>query len=523
MKGFFSGFRSGGSSSTMTRIDDLASRLKISHSPGQPEQADQPEPAGAKDQPEAAGAKEASSSERKGSDRGPPGHSMLAPFTSGTQQSDYHPLVITRSEGVYIFDNEGKKYLDALAGLWSTALGGNEKRLVDAATKQLSVLPFYHSFWNRTTEPSLKLAEELVDLFKPVKMAKVFYTNSGSEANDTQVKIIWYYNNHRGKPKKKKFIAREKAYHGSTLVTASLSGLSNLQNGFDLPDAFPYVLRAECPHYWRNHLPGESEEEYATRLADNLEKLILKEDPETIAAFFAEPVMGAGGVMPPPATYFEKVQAVLKKYDILFVADEVVTAFGRLGTMFGCEKYDIKPDLVSLAKAITSAYAPLGALLVSQKIWEEISAHSDKLGQFGHGFTYSGHPVSCAIALEAIQIYKEKKIDEYVAKVGPIWQEGMRAYEKSPIVAEIRGLGLIMAVEFGDKDPKKPFPASWGTGSFFGAECAKQGLLVRISGDIIMMSPTLVITEDEIKDFIRMFGEALKITENHIRELQASQ
>ncbi|KAL2635156.1 hypothetical protein R1flu_006635 [Riccia fluitans] len=503
-----------GPASTMPRIDDVAGRLKMGHSAAQENKLDAPE---------SGGAKEADAAGSNGSERGPPGHSMLAPFTSGTQQSDFHPLVIVRSEGVYVVDSEGKKYMDALAGLWSTALGGNEKRLVDAATRQLNLLPFYHSFWNRTTDPALKLAEELVDMFKPVKMAKVFFTNSGSEANDTQVKLVWYYNNHRGMPKKKKFIAREKAYHGSTLVTATLSGLPNLQKGFDLPEAFPYVLRAECPHYWRNHRPGESEEDYATRLADDLEKLILREDPETVAAFIAEPVMGAGGVMPPPATYFDKVQAVLKKYDILLIADEVVCAFGRLGAMFGCEKYNIKPDLVSLAKAITSAYAPLGAVLVSQKIWDEISAHSDKLGQFGHGFTYSGHPVSCAVALEAIRIYKEKKIDQYVAKVGPVWQEGMRAFEKSPIIAEIRGTGLIMAVEFGDKDPKKPFPGAWGTGAYFAAECAKQGLLVRVSGDIIMMSPILVVTEDELQEFIRMFGEALKITENHVKELQASQ
>ncbi|KAG6552980.1 hypothetical protein Mapa_005317 [Marchantia paleacea] len=498
------------------RIHDLGDRLKMAHSAANGEHQ-------SNDALESAGAEESSTEEKSAPEQGPTGHSMLAPFTSGTQQSDLHPLVITRSEGVYIYDNKGKKYLDALAGLWCTALGGNEKRLVEAANKQLNVLPFYHSFWNRTTEPSLKLAEELVDLFKPVKMAKVFFTNSGSEANDTQVKLVWYYNNHRGKPNKKKFIAREKAYHGSTLVTASLSGLSNLQKGFDLPDAFPYVLRTDCPHFWRNHLPGESEEDFATRLADNLEKLILKEDPDTIAAFIAEPVMGAGGVMPPPATYWDKIQPILKKYDILLIADEVVCAFGRLGTMFGCEKYNIQPDLVSIAKALTSAYAPLGAVMVNQKVWDEVSAYSDKLGQFGHGFTYSGHPVSCAVALEAIKIFKERKIDEYVASVAPTFQDGMRTLKDSPIIAEIRGTGLIMAVEFGDKDPKKPFPASWGIGSYFAAECAKLGLLVRVSGDIIMMSPTLIITTDELKDFIRMFGEAVKITEKHVQVLQAKQ
>ncbi|KAK4785583.1 hypothetical protein SAY86_002272 [Trapa natans] len=273
------------------------------------------------------------------------GHDMLAPFTAGWQSTDLHPLVIQKSEGSYVYDINGKKYLDSLAGLWCTALGGNEPRLVDAAVKQLKTLPFYHSFWNRTTKPSLDLAKELLDTFTATKMAKAFFTNSGSEANDTQVKLVWYYNNALGRPEKKKFIARSKAY---VLLSFSLTYLPALHHKFDLPA--PFVLHTDCPHYWRYHLPGETEEEFSTRLANNLENLILKEGPETIAAFIAEPVMGAGGVIPPPATYFDKIQAVVKKYDILFIADEVICAFGRLGTMFGCDKYNMKPDLVSVAK-----------------------------------------------------------------------------------------------------------------------------------------------------------------------------
>uniref|UniRef100_A0A803KWX3 Uncharacterized protein n=1 Tax=Chenopodium quinoa TaxID=63459 RepID=A0A803KWX3_CHEQI len=332
------------------------------------------------------------------------GHDMLAPFTAGCQSTDTHPLVIDKSEGCYVYDIEGNKYLDSLAGLWCTALGGNESRLVSAATSQLNKLPFYHSFWNRTTKVSLDLAEELVEMFTARKMAKAFFVNSGSEANDTQVKLVWYYNNALGRPEKKKFIARSKSYHGSTLIAASLSGLPALHQQFDLPA--PFVLHTDCPHYWRYHLPGETEEEFATRLANNLENLILKEGPETIAAFIAEPVMGAGGVIPPPATYFDKVQPILKKYDILFIADEVICAFGRLGEMFGSDKYNLKPDLVSMAKALSSAYMPIGAILVSPEISEVINTQSSKLGSFSHGFTYSGHPVSCAVALEALKLYK---------------------------------------------------------------------------------------------------------------------
>ncbi|PKA62831.1 putative gamma-aminobutyrate transaminase 3, mitochondrial [Apostasia shenzhenica] len=453
-------------------------------------------------------------------EKGFKGHDMLAPFTAGWQSSDLNPLVIERSEGSYVYDIKGKKYLDALAGLWCTALGGNEPRLVAAATKQLNTLPFYHSFWNRTTMPSLDLAKELIGMFTARKMGKVFFTNSGSEANDTQVKLVWYYNNALGRPNKKKFIARSKSYHGSTLISASLSGLPALHQKFDLPAAF--VLHTDCPHYWRHHLPGETEEEFSTRLANNLENLIVKEGPETIAAFIAEPVMGAGGVIPPPKTYFEKVQAVVKKYDILFIADEVITAFGRLGTMFGCDRYNIHPDLVSLAKALSSAYMPVGAILVSSEISEVIYSQSNKLGTFSHGFTYSGHPVSCAVALEALKIYRERNITKHVQEISPVFQEGIKAFSGSPIIGEIRGTGLILGTEFSDnKSPNDPFPSEWGVGSIFGAECEKRGLLVRVAGDNIMMSPPLIFTQKQVDELISIYGEALNSTEKRVLELKS--
>ncbi|XP_010680154.2 gamma aminobutyrate transaminase 1, mitochondrial [Beta vulgaris subsp. vulgaris] len=448
------------------------------------------------------------------------GHGMLAPFTAGWQTTDTHPLVIDKSEGCYVYDIQGNKYLDSLAGLWSTALGGNESRLIDAATTQLKKLPFYHSFWNRTTKVSLDLAEELLQMFTARKMAKAFFVNSGSEANDTQVKLVWYYNNALGRPNKKKFIARSKSYHGSTLIAASLSGLPALHQQFDLPA--PFVLHTDCPHYWRYHLPGETEEDFATRLANNLENLILKEGPETIAAFIAEPVMGAGGVIPPPATYFDKVQAVVKKYDILFIADEVICAFGRLGHMFGSDKYNIKPDLVSMAKALSSAYMPIGAILVSPEISEVIHSQSNKLGSFSHGFTYSGHPVACAVALESLKLYKERNIVERVQKLTPRFQDGLRTYADSPIIGEIRGTGLIIGTEFTDnKSPNDPFPPEWGVGAYFGAQCQKNGMLVRVAGDNIMICPPLVISEEEIDELISKYGKALKATEERVMELKA--
>ncbi|VAH35655.1 unnamed protein product [Triticum turgidum subsp. durum] len=456
---------------------------------------------------------------------------MLAPFTAGWQSNDVHPL------GSYVYDINGNKYLDSLAGLWCTALGGSEPRLVKAATDQLNKLPFYHSFWNRTTKPTLDLADDLLSMFTASKMGKAFFTNSGSEANDSHmlcslrrvatidtiyvaltvirhshlqritkncftlcyVKLVWYYNNALGRPNKKKFIARSKAYHGSTLISASLTGLPALHQKFDLPA--PFVLHTDCPHYWRFHLPGETEEEFATRLAKNLEDLILKEGPETIAAFIAEPVMGAGGVIPPPKTYFDKVQAVVKKYDILFIVDEVITAFGRLGTMFGSDMYNIKPDLVTLAKALSSAYVPIGATLVSPEIAAVVDSQSNKLGSFAHGFTYSGHPVACAVAIEALKIYRERNIPDHVKQIAPRFQEGTKAFAGSPIVGEIRGVGLILGTEFANnKSRDDPFPAEWGVGAIFGQECQKRGMLVRVAGDSIMMSPPLTMTPGEVDE-----------------------
>lgn len=448
------------------------------------------------------------------------GHGMLAPFTAGWQSNDVHPLVIERSEGSYVYDINGNKYLDSLAGLWCTALGGSEPRLVKAATDQLNKLPFYHSFWNRTTKPTLDLADDLLSMFTANKMGKAFFTNSGSEANDSQVKLVWYYNNALGRPNKKKFIARTKAYHGSTLISASLTGLPALHQKFDLPA--PFVLHTDCPHYWRFHLPGETEEEFATRLAKNLEDLILKEGPETIAAFIAEPVMGAGGVIPPPKTYFDKVQAVVKKYDILFIVDEVITAFGRLGTMFGSDMYNIKPDLVTLAKALSSAYVPIGATLVSPEIADVIDTQSNKLGSFAHGFTYSGHPVACAVAIEALKIYRERNIPDHVKQIAPRFQEGLKAFAGSPIVGEIRGVGLIIGTEFADnKSRDSPFPAEWGVGAIFGQECQKRGMLVRVAGDSIMMSPPLTMTLGEVDELVSIYGEAMKATEGRVAELKS--
>lgn len=446
-------------------------------------------------------------------------HDMLPPFTAAHQFTDAHPLIIVRSEGVYIWDSEGRRYLDGLAGLWSTALGGSEQRLVDAADAQMKKLPFYHSFWNRATEPALMLAKELIALFTAEPMGQVFFTNSGSDANDTQVKLVWYYNNALGRPLKKKFISRHRGYHGSTLVSASLTGLAPMHKSFDLPVDF--VLHTACPHFWRHGLAGESEHQYSHRLADELEALIEREGAETIAAFIAEPVMGAGGVIPPPQGYFEKVQAILRKHDILLIADEVVCGFGRLGSWFGSDRYGIKPDLVTLAKALSSAYMPIGAVMISERIAKEIASHSNSLGGFAHGFTYSGHPVACAVALEAVRIYKERDIPGRVREVEPSFQGGIRSISaSSPIVGEVRGLGLIIGVELADPNTRQSFPSEWGVGAHLGGCAASLGLIVRTIGDVVAMSPALVIKEEEIEELLSIFGLSLRATEAYVRERQ---
>jgi 4-aminobutyrate--pyruvate transaminase len=343
-------------------------------------------------------------------------------------------------------------------------------------------------------------------------MSHAFFNNSGSEANDTAIKIIWYYNNARGRPRKKKIIARYKSYHGVTVATASLSGLPNNHKSFDLPIAG--IRHADCPHHYRFAHAGESEEDFATRLAENLELMIQREDPDTVAAFFAEPVMGAGGVIVPPRTYYEKIQSVLKKYDVLLVADEVITGFGRTGKMFGTETFGLKPDIITVAKALSSAYLPISATIVNDAIYQAMADESSKIGIFAHGYTYSGHPVCCAVAIEALKIYEERNILAHVQKVAPRLQEGLRRFASHPIVGEVRGVGLVAAVELvGDKASKAPFDPGLGAGNLLNANLYKHGLILRQIGDAMAFSPPLVVSEAEIGDMLDRFGKALDDTE----------
>jgi len=362
--------------------------------------------------------------------------------------------------------------------------------------RQMRKLPTYHVFGSKSHDPGIDLSEALIER-APVPMSKVFFANSGSEANDTAVKLIWYYNNALGRPEKKKILSRNKAYHGVTVATASLTGLPNNHRDFDLPIA--RILHADCPHHYRFANEGESEEAFATRLAENLEALILAEGPETIAAMFAEPIMGAGGVIVPPATYFQKIQPILKKYDILLVADEVICGFMRTGNYWGTQTFGLQPDILTCAKALSSGYLPISAVMVTEAIYQACVAESEKIGTFGHGYTYSAHPVSAAVALETLKIYDERDILGHVRSVAPTFQRRLRALADHPLVGEVRGTGLIGALELvADKAGKTPFDPVGAAGAKVNALCQENGLISRAMGDSLALCPPLIITEEEI-------------------------
>jgi len=433
--------------------------------------------------------------------------SVLHPYTNLIRHKEIGPLVITHGKGVRVFDDQGRDYIEGLAGLWCTSLGWGEERLVAVAAAQMRKLPFYHLFSHKSHDPAVDLCDRLLAM-APVTMSKVFLAGSGSEANDTAIKLIHYRANALDLPDKKKIIAREKAYHGVTVATASLTGLPVNHRAFDLP--LPGILRAGCPHYYRFGKAGESEEDFSSRLAAELEELILAEGPETVAAFFAEPVMGAGGVIVPPAGYFPKIQAVLDKYDVLLVVDEVICGFGRTGRMFGTETFGARPDMMTLAKGLSSGYAPISALMVNERVYAPVADESGRIGVFGHGYTYGGHPVSAAVAVETLKIYAERDILAQVGRVSPVLQRGLAAFASHPLVGEVRGVGLIGAIELvADKATKTPFDPARTVGAKVVAKAQEHGVILRAMGDSIAFAPPLIISEEEIADMLQRFGRAL--------------
>jgi 4-aminobutyrate--pyruvate transaminase len=441
---------------------------------------------------------------------------QIHPYTNLSLHQDTGPMVITRGEGVYVYDDKGNRYLEALAGLFCVSLGFSNRRLADAADRQMRTLPFYHSFGGKATEPSVRLAQRLLEM-APVPMSKVFFANSGSEANDTALKIAWYYNNALGRPLKKKVISRMRAYHGVTIATASLTGLPNNHRDFDLPIA--RILHTDCPLHYRYAQPGETEEAFATRCAESLERLILAEGPDTVAAFIAEPLMASGGVIVPPAGYYEKVQAVLRKYDILLIADEVICGFCRTGNMFGTETFALQPDIITLAKQLSSGYQPISALMVNEKIYRAMVEQSRKIGTFGHGFTYSGHPVCAAVALETLKIYEEERVLDHVRRIAPQFQRRLADLAGHPLVGDARGLGLIGAVELvADKSTKDSFPPTAGVAQYAGNRALSHGVMTRALGDTVNMCPPLIIEPPQIDQLFDGIAAALDDTLAWVRQ-----
>lgn len=434
---------------------------------------------------------------------------VLHPYSPLHKLRTMGPTIMSHGKGVFVYDTQGNEYIEGMAGLWCTGLGFGDEEMIEAADAQMRALPYYHQFSGRGTEPAIELAEKLKEI-APVPISKVFYTSSGSEANDTQIKLAWYYNNALGRPKKKKIISRIKAYHGVTMMAASLTGLPYNHMDFDLP--FDGILHTECPHHYRFG-QDETEEEFVARLARSLQEMIDREGGDTIAAMIAEPVMGAGGVIVPPSGYFEAIQPILKEHDILLIADEVINGFGRTGEWWGSQSHGMVPDTISAAKQMTSAYAPLGAVMIPEFMMEALEAQSAKIGVFGHGYTYGGHPLGCALGVKAIEIYQKRNIVDRVRSLTPLFEKRLAALADHPLVGEVRNSGLMGGVELvADKITRRSFNAKTGVGAQCAVFCQERGAILRAIGDTIALCPPMIIAEDELNALFDRLGKALDDT-----------
>jgi L-2,4-diaminobutyrate transaminase len=441
--------------------------------------------------------------------------SLFHPLTSIATHMKTGPLIVEEGHGVRIKDHRGRDMIDCGAGLWCVNVGYGRTEIAEAARNAIENLNYYHIFGGSSTEPIIRLADRVLTLLREragaTHLARVFFGCSGSDANDTNVKLVRYYNNLLGRPQKKKIISRQGGYHGLTAVAASLTGIPAYHKAFDLP--LPGVVHASCPHWYRFAEEGESEAAFCDRMIAELEAIIEREGPDTIAAFIAEPIMGTGGVLLPPEGYFPRVQAILQKHDILFIADEVITGFGRTGQWFATGLYDLKPDIVTLAKGLTSAYFPLSASVISKKIWDVLESASAEYGPVMHGFTYSGHPVGGAVGLANLDIMEREGLIENAARVGPYLLAQLRELIGGhPYIGDVRGVGLIMAVEFtADRERRRPFDAKAGVHRLVAARALEHQLMVRPLPFIetIPFSPPLSITEAQCDEAVDRFSRAL--------------
>ena len=436
---------------------------------------------------------------------------ILHPATNADEFARTGSRIIKSGEGIYLHDTDGNKLIDGVAGLWCVNVGYGRHEIADAMQKAATDLSYYHTFTGMSNVPQIELAERLLE-FAPKAMSKVFFASGGSDGNDSLMKIVWYYHNLIGKPEKRKIIARWQAYHGTSVATASLTGLPSFHKDFNLP--IDGVIHTESPDYFRHGLEGESEREFSVRRAKELEELILKHGPETVGAFIAEPVLGAGGVVPPAEGYFEEIQKITRKYDILFIADEVVCGYGRLGKWFGSEVYGIEPDMITTAKALTSGYFPFSASFITEKIWDVIKQGSAKYGNFAHGYTYAGHPIGAAVAMANLDIIENDRLVEQAAEVGDYFHSTMKArFADDAFVAEVRGKGMLGAVQLvKDKASKTLFDPSTKIAAQVTAECYQNGLIARPlpSVDSVAFSPPLITTKQQVDQIGDIFETSVR-------------
>ena len=428
--------------------------------------------------------------------------------------------VIVGGKGLYIVDSKGRESLDAFAGLYCVNVGYGRAEIAQAIGDQAAKLAYYHAYVGHASEPAILLASRIIR-HAPAGMRAVYFGLSGSDANETQLKLIRYFNNCLGRPQKKKIISRWRGYHGSGLATGSLTGLDLFHKAFDLP--LSGFLHTRAPYFYWESQPGESEQQFSRRCAEELEQLIVAEGPDTVAAFVAEPVLGTGGLVPPPTGYWEAIQPVLAKYDVLLVADEVVTAFGRIGRWFGCDRYGIKPDLITVAKGMSSAYLPISGVIVGDRIWKVLQEGTDRMGSFGHGWTYSAHPVCAAAANANLDIVEAENLIEHADMVGGYFQETLRdAFADHPFVGETRGVGLLGALEFvADKALKRRFEPSLQVGARMAQACLERGMIARAmpQGDILGFAPPLIITKTEVDRVVAIARAAVDEVTKTLRNL----
>jgi 4-aminobutyrate--pyruvate transaminase len=434
---------------------------------------------------------------------------LLHPYANAVALRETGVQIIERGSGVRVFDQTGRPFIEAMSGLWCAGLGFGDPELVEAARAQMEKLPYYHLFSGKSHEPAVELAEK-IKAIAPGPMARVFYQSSGSEANETQVKMAWYYNNARGRPQKKKIVSRVKAYHGVTVVAASMTGLPYNHKDFDLP--VDRIKHTSTPHFWKGAEPGETEAAFGARLAAELEALVLAEGPETVAAFIAEPIMGAGGVILPPEGYFPAVAAVCQRYDMLMISDEVITGFGRTGRWFGAETFDFPATSISMAKQLTGGYLPLSAVAIDRDMAEAIEANSGRHGTFGHGFTYGGHPVGCAVGVKALEIYERIDAPGRVSRLAPRFAAHLDRLAGHPLVGEARRVGLIGALELAPRKSPKGFATPGKVAQRMAAEMLARGVITRAIVDSIAFCPPMTITEAEIDEMFAPVEPALDAT-----------